>query len=99
YHNKIEEKIPTNYGRQFYERGVWCTLNGLKIKFDEAKSIIPSIHLTQQLIDSELNFFSNKIALLEKIETTIVAYLSIKSDIINSMANSEILEFDLMTNF
>mgnify|MGYP000122457107 CR=1 FL=1 len=75
YTNKIENKIRRNFGRSFYEKGCWGTLNSfkmtLKLEREKFDSIDKQTHYTPQqvdLIEGMLSANHDAIELLEKIE-------------------------------
>lgn len=101
YAEKREDKIAINRGRSFYEKGIWCTLEDLKLCFTNEKSIIENEKNDNSLNSEKINLikagliaYESRIALLEKIEASIVSgFTHLK---INSIAQTQGLNFIIL---
>ncbi|MBA3662263.1 MAG: hypothetical protein H0W64_11065 [Gammaproteobacteria bacterium] len=99
--NKVEEKIPVNKGRIFYERGAWKTLDAIKLNFIAEKEKFSDINIQNdslnkdqlELIRAELRAFESRIQLLEKIERSIVNQLLQTNPNLLSNTGAEFLRF------
>jgi hypothetical protein len=96
---KVEEKVPAFKGNNFYEKGIWCTLQRLKELFEAEKSkytLSDKKELTemqQETIAQEFGAWESRIELIEKIEASIIPCL----DSVNSIANKNIaISFDVI---
>ncbi len=100
YTDKIEEKIVINKGRSFYEKGIWCELESLKLSFNTQKinfAQSEKSNLTDdqiKLIESEFVAWESRIELMEKVEVSIIS--SLENLHINSIAQAEKIDFTKM---
>jgi hypothetical protein len=95
--NKIEEKILLNKGREFYEKGIWTTLGGLKLNFLQEKERFNEKKQgsTELNIEATFRAWESRIELIEKIEASITPNLQ---GVINSEAELPGLKFELVNN-
>ena len=96
---KVEEKVPAFKGNNFYEKGIWCTLKGLKQLFEAEKEKYTQSdkkELTdtqQETVVQEFGAWESRIELIEKIEASIIPCL----DSVNSIANKNFaFSFDVI---
>ncbi|STX51458.1 Uncharacterised protein [Legionella busanensis] len=99
YTDKIEEKIDLNKGRPFYEKGIWTTLEDLKLSLEKEQQLFKArkeagilpFNLKQiALIEAEFKAYASRIELIEKIESSIKTNLNC---VIASKANLPSLDF------
>ncbi|WP_298626764.1 hypothetical protein [uncultured Legionella sp.] len=96
---KVEEKITAFKGNNFYEKGIWCTLQELKQLFEIEKdqydkSDKKSFTKVQQItINQEFIAWKSRLELIEKVEASLISTL----DSVNSAANKDlVISFNLM---
>ncbi|WP_131783782.1 hypothetical protein [Legionella gresilensis] len=99
YTDKIEEKITLNKGRSFYEKGIWTTLEALKLNLEKEqqsfkvqKEAGTLLFNPEQiaLIEAEFKAYASRVELIEKIESSIKTNLNC---VIDCKANLPSLDF------
>ena len=93
----VRVKILINKGRSFYEKGIWCTLENLKVSFNDQKFNFAKnekADLTEdqiKFIESEFVAWESRIELIEKVEASIIP--SLKNLGVNSITQAQKIDF------